>query len=274
MSEDSLARKRVVYETPETEAVRGETGIDFRSSRDTTLAMDLYRPAQSERERDSLPAVVLIGGYPDPGYERMLGCKCKDTGASTSWARLIASSGMAAITYTNEEPQADARALLDFVRERSGALGVDGSRVGLFATSGNVPLALSLALDHGPGIVCAALYYGFFPDDASSAPLAAAAAKWRFTNPFDGVALESLRRDVPLLLGRGGRDEMPDVNTTLDRFATTALAQNLPITLVNHPDGPHAFDLFHDSELTRAVIRQTLGFLQAHLRAGRSPAEG
>jgi hypothetical protein len=70
---------------------------------------------------------------------------------------------------------------------------------------------------------------------------------------------------VPLFIARAGRDESPRLNEKLDRFVGDALARNLPITLVNHPEGPHAFDLFHDSAMTRAVIRQVLAFLQTSL---------
>ena len=44
-----------------------------------------------------------------------------------------------------------------------------------------------------------------------------------------------------------------------------ALANDLPLTVVNHPEAPHAFDLFDDSERSRIVVRQMLNFLQLHL---------
>jgi len=52
----------------------------------------------------------------------------------------------------------------------------------------------------------------------------------------------------------------------MDRFMADALARNLPLTMVNHAEAPHAFDLVHDSELTREIIRQLLRFLQFHLQ--------
>ena len=56
-------------------------------------------------------------------------------------------------------------------------------------------------------------------------------------NPFS-----DLPPDVPLFIARGGCDEVPQVNETLDRFITHALAANLPLTVANHATGPHAFD--------------------------------
>jgi hypothetical protein len=58
---------------------------------------------------------------------------------------------------------------------------------------------------------------------------------------------------------------MPHLNETMDRFIARALEANLPLTVANHPDGPHAFDLFHASERTREIVQQVLEFLRFHL---------
>ena len=82
-----------------------------------------------------------------------------------------------------------------------------------------------------------------------------------------GRTMAELRRDVPLLITRAGRDQFPAMNASIDRFITHALIDNLPITLVNHAEGPHAFDLFDDSRASRDIVRQTLRFLRQHLTA-------
>jgi hypothetical protein len=76
-----------------------------------------------------------------------------------------------------------------------------------------------------------------------------------------------LPQDLPLFLVRSGRDEIPGLNDAMDRFAAAALRRNLPMTLVNHPEAPHAFDLFHDSDTSREVVREVLVFLRFHLAA-------
>jgi hypothetical protein len=37
--------------------------------------------------------------------------------------------------------------------------------------------------------------------------------------------------------------------------------------LINHAEAPHAFDIAHDSETSREVIRRVLDFLRLHLIA-------
>jgi hypothetical protein len=59
---------------------------------------------------------------------------------------------------------------------------------------------------------------------------------------------------------------MPGLNDALDRLVSKMLTWNTPVTLVNHASGPHAFDLFDDSDISREIIRQTLAFLRFHLR--------
>ena len=63
---------------------------------------------------------------------------------------------------------------------------------------------------------------------------------------------------------RAGQDQTPGPNAALDRFVTGALARNLPLTLVNHSTGPHAFDIYDGSEASRATIRAVVAFLRLH----------
>ena len=62
-----------------------------------------------------------------------------------------------------------------------------------------------------------------------------------------------------------GLEQFPGLNDSIDRFFAKALALNRPVTLVNHPAGPHAFDLLDDSATSRLIIRQVLDFLTAQL---------
>jgi acetyl esterase/lipase len=187
-------------------------------------------------------------------------------GSSVSWARLIAASGLAAITYSNRNPVDDIHTLLGYVRENGASLGVDEGRIGIWASSGNVPLALSLVMqDAKAPPTCAALCYGYLLDLEDSTGVADAAKTFGFANPCAGKRLEHLRRDIPLFLARAGGDQMPRLNETLDRFVIEALGCDLPLTLVNLPSAPHAFDLFHDTTASRETIRQILAFLRFHL---------
>ncbi|HEY0376360.1 MAG TPA: alpha/beta hydrolase [Pyrinomonadaceae bacterium] len=260
---EEIVKKEVVYRIPGMNEVKVTRDVEYRATDEGALTMDIYYPPDSSGgERP--PAVVFVAGYPDPGFEKMLGCKFKEMGASVSWARLTAASGLVAVTYTNREPAADARALLEHVRQHADTLGIDGQRIGLWACSGSVPLAL-LVLMSEAGLKCAALSYGFMLDSEGATHVAEAARKWGFANPCAGKSTADLLRDVPLFIARAGQDRMPHLNETVDDFAAGALAQNLPVTLVNHPTAPHAFDLFDDTDASREIIRRILAFMRFHL---------
>ena len=70
---------------------------------------------------------------------------------------------------------------------------------------------------------------------------------------------------APLFIARAGRDEVPGMDASIDRFVAEALARNAPITLANHPQGVHGFDSQTDDERSREIVRQVVEFLQAHL---------
>jgi hypothetical protein len=185
---------------------------------------------------------------------------------AVSWAQLLAASGLSVVAYTNRDPASDLDALLTFVGDRAPELGIDGDRVGLFATSGNVPLALAALMNGGRGFLrCAAFFYGFMLDLDGATGVAEAAAAFRFTNPNTGKSMADVREELSLFVARAGQDQFAGLNDSIDRFAAKALAANRPITVVNHAAAPHAFDLLHNSETSREIIRQALGFMRSHL---------
>jgi acetyl esterase/lipase len=230
--------------------------------------MDVYYPHGSESGA-RLPAVVFVIGYSDPGAQAILGCKFKEMESFISWAKLTAVSGAIAITYsTGKEPAADVFALLEYVRSNAADLGVDERRLGLWACSGHTPNALSVLMREGSDYLkCAVLCYGFLLDLDGSTDMVEAAGTYRFVNPCAGKSVDDLPQDTPLFIVRAGQEHFPHLNEAIERFLARAVVRNLPITFTNHPDGPHSFDLLHDSETSREIIRQILAFMRFHLAA-------
>ena len=102
-------------------------------------------------------------------------------------------------------------------------------------------------------------------DTEETSFVAEAAKQFRFANPSAGKSVNDLPKNMPLFIVRAGQDQMPHLNEVLDDFVVRALGCNLPITFTNHAAAPHAFDLFHDSEHTRRIIREILAFMRCHL---------
>lgn len=269
---EHISKKELVYRIAGMEDVRVRRDVEYRAADGGALTLDIYYPPDSQsgtrnsKPEARIPAIVFVAGFPDVGFEAKVGCKFKEMGASVSWARATAASGLIAVTYTNREPARNIHALLQYVRGNAAALGVDENRIGLWASSGNVPLALSLLMQEASVYVkCAVLCYGYMLDLDGSTHIADAARTWGFVNPCAGKSVAELPKDVPLFIARAGQDGMPHLNETLGRFLSEALRHNLPVTFANHAAAPHAFDLLHDSATSREIIRQILQFMRFHL---------
>jgi hypothetical protein len=212
-----VTTRRVLYEIP---------GMQSVPVRDATFTGGDGEPLPMRIYGTRGPTVVIVEGYPDPGFSQKLGCRFMDMEWTISMAQLIAASGMTAVTHSNRDPKADAIALLKSFAAQ---------RVGIWATSGHGPVALT-ALEHAS---CGVLINPIVDE-----------------GPHDGKAL---------FIVRSGADETPGLNAALDAFVTRAIAANRPLTVVNYPEAPHAFDLFLDTPETGRILQQGLEFLRAHL---------
>jgi dienelactone hydrolase len=254
----------MIYPVPDADQVIVEAGVEYAQSEAGPLTLDLYRPARRAASV-ALPAIVLVAGYSDLGYENFMGCRFKDMAMSTTWGRLVASFGMIAVTYGSARPAEDLAAMLRYLREHGAELGVDSDRLALWGLSGNGALALATLASSPPGSFrCGVFSCAYLADLDGATDVAAAAAQWRFTYP-DGFAVENMPADLPVLFARAGLEQDPGLNRALDRIVAAMLAANRPVTCVNFASAPHGFEVFHDTLETREVMRQMFRFARFHL---------
>jgi hypothetical protein len=240
----------------------------------TAGEIDVFRPLHTPADAP-LPAVLFVTGYADPGFVARMGCLQKDMASYVSWAELVASAGLAAVTYSNGRPE-DVWTVLSHLDDHGARYGIDTTRLGVWGCSGNAPAALGLIrrTQAHPGLRCAVLCYGYLLDLGDATDVADAARTWGFANPLAGAQIDDLRTDVPLSIVRAGHDEMPGLNASLDRFVVAARGAGLSIELVDHAEAPHAFDLSDASEATRTVIEGVVEFFLRHLAGGRAARSG
>jgi hypothetical protein len=269
MAPTELAKLTVVYSILGVESVTVRRDVPYRETESGRLTFDVYYPPGATAG-DRRPAVLIVYGYSDAGMPNVFGRTFKEMGQTISWAQLIAASGMVAILYSNREPVEDVEALLAHVHDRAASLGIDETRLGLWAASGNVPLAVWLLMQKRWRSVKSAVFCcGYMLDLNGATSVADMQKNFRFANPGAGKSMDDVRNDVPLLVVRAGRDQF-GVNESLDGFIAGALQRDLPVRMINHAGAPHAFDVFEDSEATREIIREILRFMQFHLSG---PAE-
>lgn len=267
----------IVYTAPGAEAVEVTKDLVYLRRKDDDLTFDVYRPPAADRGSEPLPAVVFVhGDGPASVIEDF-----KDWGQLTSWARDTAATGLAAVTFNHSSTELLAQIhpvaeevdlLLAHLRDHAGELGIDPDRICLWTCSSGPPFALRTVLREKPPYVrCIAVYYGAmsfaaFPEMHTRKVPAEVSAEFDLARYLS----DHPEQVPPLLLAQAALDT-PALNRTLTHFADTARQLGIPIELLVHDSGEHAFDLGSDTERSREIIRRTLEFFHQHLDA---PAPG
>lgn len=212
--------------------------------------------------------MVFALGYPDAAAEKLVGTKLKDFAPYVSWARLVAVSGAIGVTYATHDPGPDLETVVAHVRQNADALGADARRIALWSCSANTPTALAYLMQEGREDVRAAvLYYGLLlaPDDFLHEQMESLCRPRGCFIPPRG-AITRLRRDLPILVVRAGRDEVPYVNASIDHFVALAQTAGVPVTFIDFAEGVHGFDFGQKgNDRAAEIIRQTLEFLRKNL---------
>ncbi len=213
---------------PPSPDVTANSNVRFGTDGAVPLAMDLYQlPRVVGRTR---PALIFFnrGSGADRQWEFYV-----------AWARTVASREMVGIIpdLRDGKQANDFQALVDYLTRHGTELGVDTAAIAVYAASGNVYTALPLLEDpRQTAIKGAVIYYGTAP-------------------------VTTFRRDLPLLYVRAGLDR-PDVNREIAELAASALAQNVPVTVLNHTTGYHGFEELNDDDATHDVIARTIEFVR------------
>ena len=265
----AMARKvmmPVVLKVPGTDKVKVVQNLKYTKSDDPNVLMDIYVPPDlSENERR--PAVIFLHGGAKTDYTP------KDWGVYTSWGRLIAASGFVGVTFTHrleypnaslEKAATDVRDAINYVRSNADKYHVDKERVCLIAYSAGGPLLTLAMRGDMPFVRCLVGFYAFMDIQQSD---------YRKTEKPEAVKdfspITYLQTDAgkipPMFIARAGHDEVPTMLDSIDRFVSEALAKNIALTFLNHPQGVHGFDNQNDDERSREIIRTAIEFIRLHL---------
>jgi acetyl esterase/lipase len=155
--------KPVVYQVEGMDRVRVRKDLVYKKDGAVELKMDVSTP-EKQKPGESLPVVIFIHG----GVPRDVPVKPKDWGIYRSWARLIAASEMAAVTFNHRvgypdpnlsQGAADLMDAIAFVRARAKEFGIDPERIALAAYSAGGPLLAAPIREPKPYIRCLVAFY-------------------------------------------------------------------------------------------------------------------
>jgi acetyl esterase/lipase len=252
------ARRPIVLSVPGMDRVVVHSNLLYTQTDDPHVRMDVYVPADLPAD-ERRPIVMLVhGGVP-------MSLPVKDTGAYRSWGRLIAAQGMVAVTFTHRlrwppsqvhESASDVRAAIEFVRASAAKFHAVPDRMCIAAYSAGGPLLTVALQDEARYVRCQLAIYPLVDVQGFGV---ADEAKFALETYLDQPSFP------PLFLARAGRDAIPTLNERLDAFIGSAIAANAPVTVVNHSNGAHGFDVANDDERSREIIRAAIEFMKAHL---------
>jgi len=211
------------------------------------------------------PTVILVHGDGPPEFLD----QARLWGQYRSWGALLAANGLAAIAFDHGSSHgrtripsvvAEIQALLDAVDRDGPRLGIDATRKAVWSGSAGVPLGIVASLDQ-PGVRCQIAFYGpmYLRTDATRTEDSAPAADLEAYSPI--THLERLGASFPpTFIAKAGLDR-PGINDSIEAFVAQAEQLSVPVTLLTHPDGRHAFDVLDDDDRSREIIEAAVDFM-------------
>lgn len=266
-AQESLYERPVVVPVPEGARIEVKRDRVYKRVGGQELRMDVYLPAERESAA-RLPVVLFVHGGPTgalPG-------PAKDAAQFTSYGRLAAASGLAAVTFTHRftEPArmptaaTDVEDALDHVREHAEQLSVDPDRMCVWAFSAGGVFVTPLLHERPEALQCVALYYSVV-DPATLEALGLEGVPETFVSEFDATEVLTGSGEIArLVIARAGSGYGP-IGRGLDAFVSAALEANAPLDVMNHRRGEHAFDVVNDDPRSRDIIRRTLDIVRESL---------
>ncbi|HET6983607.1 MAG TPA: hypothetical protein VFI53_15800 [Myxococcaceae bacterium] len=222
----------VVVPTPPESALRVTRDVVYAQGDRSPLKLDVYRPRTSGK--DGAPPAVVFANVVGERGERPF----RATEIYRSWARLLAANGIAGVVMDSEAAHAldNLGQAVEHLRKNGAALGVDGDRLGVWACSANVIIALPWLMNSAPPAVrTAVIYYGT-------------------------GEVTRIRPDFPLLSVMASKDSS-ELIANQKKIWDLARAEGAPWTTVVARGLPHAFDALDESEASRRLVFQTVDYL-------------
>jgi acetyl esterase/lipase len=281
-----IAPRRLAFSLPAVPGVRRLADEPYRSLAGTAdtvmygsaLRYDVFVPPL---RTDGKPrgGIVFIHGGMIPGTQRV--SPKDDLPAFREWGNLVASAGLVGITFSHrlttdenlDVAAGDVTELMRVVRARAAEWQLDPDRLCVMIFSAGGPLASPFLRDTPQfGVRCVAMYYPFLDTDHTGVR-----TPFRNAHTPDRIAdlarysprlalLSSGQRVPPMLVARAGRDAIPGINASIERFVQAAMWMNAPLDLYIHPTGPHGFDMTTTADPRASeIVAATLEFFRRHL---------
>ena len=228
--------EHVVYTLPEMDKVLLASELAYYND----LTLDIYYPPDYRFEA-KLPIAILSHGFAERGEFD------KDMAQHIDWAKLIAASGMIAVSaQAGTAPETNSYHVLEFLAANADLLGIDLTRIGFWACSGQgTPVFKALGdkeLPYRDGFRAAVFLY---LDVRAATP-----GTWP--------------QNLSLFVIRAGADTNVS-GPAMVRLVSEARASGIRTEYYEYALAPHAFDVLVSTQEAKDLIQHALEFLKRNL---------
>jgi 3-oxoadipate enol-lactonase len=267
-------QKRLHYDCPQTGEVQVRSDIVYNRAEGIELLCNIYCRNTSEPR----PVVVFVHGGPIPDN---LETNIKDAPLFDDYGRLAAASGFVGVTFAHRlhgydqylQAEQDVADLVAYVREHAAEFNGDRQQIFVWAFSGGGPLISQFLRDRPSYLRGVVAYYSLM--ELESPP--GIPVTQELSDALDRLsptrAISKGQSFPPVLIARAGLDDA-GINRSIDHFVERALEHRMPLDLISHESGHHAFDVDDDNDRTREIVLQTIQFIRRKSQAPASGTEG
>ena len=240
------------------------------------LTMDVYRPPRAMTERR--PALIFVhGGL----VARQAGPAPTTWPSYRSWGRLATAAGLVGVVFNHrmttdeniETAGGDVAAAVAYVRANAATLGIDADRLCIAVYSAGGPLASVFMREPPRSIRCLVLFYPYLDlehmrSQSPFRPAHPAAHVDSLVSRYSPAHLLTVApsRLPPIFLAMAGRDAIPRLNDSIERFMRAAIANRVEIDFMLHSTGEHGFDERNHDARTREILERALTFVTRHVQ--------
>lgn len=268
MKFEQIRHRRIVHHIPGMDDVHIQRNIPYKQADGVELNLDIYRPAQGT-ESTCLPGVLIVPSGPLKLFERY---PPKEWENVISWARLFAASGLGSVTINHRFFSAhhlplashDVHDAANFVHAHAPKFSLDPSRMCLLAFWGG-GLLINFALrEHPEFLKCLVLY----------SPLLDIREMKRYQKVLPDDVMDTYspvkcvsginQLTLPIFLARAKLDSQ-HLTASMDTFLAHATLRGVPLEVMYHETGRHAFEIRDDNARSHAIIERTIAFVKEHM---------
>lgn len=260
-----IKKKKLLYNIDESKKVKVTKNIIYKSVDNKSLLMDVYTPENLSSE-GKLPVVIFVHGEGPELYIK----NAKDWGVYSSYGKLLASMGFAAVTFNHryagrnfkkiKDASKDVSDAVDYIRNNSFQWNIDIEKICVWSFSlGGIYSSIFLK-DKEKNIKCLISYYGLLDINTKVSKIGEAYKEFSPKNYLVN------NNNSHILIVKAANDRIKAVNSSIDNFMQIAKEYNVKYDYIVHNTGGHSFDIFKDNDETKKVIGQTLKYIEQNCK--------